>query len=98
MAFDPAQLTLLSDGNGFGHYRYDTLDALTSVDGLGYMNNGDDTVNLHVGDMITVVVWSTAIRTGLIADVGVHIVTQSTAGGAVGLSDDMASWAPVSGD
>lgn len=99
MSFNAANFTLMSDGNGFQHYRYDTLDALATVDGLGYINNIDDAQNVKVGDMVTVVVWATAIRTGTISDVGQHIVTQVNATtGDVGLSDDMTSWAPVSGD
>lgn len=99
MAFDASQLTLLTGGNGFGLYRYDTLDALTAVDDNGYMNNSDDAVDLNVGDVIEVVVWATAVRTGTISDVGRHIVMQVDATtGAVDLSGDLLAATPATGD
>jgi putative cofactor-binding repeat protein len=98
MAFDASELALVSSVNGYGLYRYDTLDATTTVDGNGYMNNSDDTVNLAVGDIIEVVVWSTAVRTGTISDVGRHIVMQVSAAGAVDLSDDMLGATVATGD
>ena len=85
MAFDNSQLTLLSDGNGFKHYRYDTLDTHATVDSAGYFNNDDDDVNFAIGDVITTVVWSTAIRTGTISTYGTHIVNAVTA--ATGIVD-----------
>lgn len=99
MAFNSANLSLMATANGFGLYRYDTLDALTSVDDAGYMNNTDDTLNLAVGDIVEVVVWSTAIGAGgTISDVGRHIVYGVASNGAVNLSDDLTGWGVTSGD
>lgn len=86
MAFDNSQLTLMSLGNGFKHYRYDTLDTHATVDTDGYFNNNDDTVNLAVGDIIDVVVWGTAVRTGTITAYGRHIVN-AVAAGVVDVTD-----------
>lgn len=86
MAFIARDLHVIGYGNGFTTYRYDTLDAETTVDGDGYMNNNDDAVNLQVGDEIQVVVWATAVRTGTISDVSRHIVMAIVAG-VVDLSD-----------
>lgn len=80
MAFDNQELALVSSVNGFGLYRYDTLDAHATVDGDGYFNNSDDSINLRVGDLIDVVVWSTAVRTGTISTYGRHIVLADVAG------------------
>lgn len=85
MAFDPKQLTLMGYGNGYSLYRYDTLDAHAAVDTDGYMNNLDDTVQLRVGDLIEVIVWTTTIRTGTIATYGKHMV-MAVAAGLVDLS------------
>src|SRR3546814_1521517 len=98
MAFNAANLALISSVNGFGLYRYDTTEALTTVDGDGYMNNDDDTVNLAVGDIIKVVVWTTAVRTGTISDVGETIVMQVGADGAVDLSTEYLAATPATGD
>lgn len=87
MAFDKSNLTLLSQGNGFGHYRYDTMEAHAAVDTAGFFNNADDEINLAVGDIIDVVVWGTAVRTGTISTYGRHIVNEVTAAGAVDVSD-----------
>lgn len=89
MAYDSSNLTLLGSGNGFSHYRYDTLDAETTVRVDGYINNSDDDANIAVGDIIDVVVWATAVRTGTISDVTRHIVVSVSAAGAVDLSDDL---------
>ena len=88
MAANVANLALIGHGNGFKHYRYDTTDASTAVDASGYFNNSDDMLNLAVGDIIDVVVWATAVRTGTISDVAKHIVV-SVAAGVVDLSDDL---------
>jgi len=88
MAYTPGNLSLIGSANGFGLYRYNTLDAATAVDGSGYFNNSDDSLNLAVGDVIEVVVWATAVRTGTIADVARHIVVSISAAGVVDLSDD----------
>lgn len=74
MAFANSQLVLMGQGNGFKRYRYDTLDTHATVDTAGYFNNADDDVNFAVGDIIEVIVWATAIRTGTISTYGTHIV------------------------
>ena len=90
MAYTAGNLALLSSANGFNHYRYDTLDAAATVDGSGYFNNSDDTLNLAVGDTIDAIVWSTAVRTGTVSDVAKHVVVSVSAAGLVDLSDDFA--------
>ncbi len=87
MAYDPGNLSLISSVNGFGFYRYDSLDAVTLGDIDGYFNNSDDTLNLAVGDMILVVDWTTAVRSGTIAGWGYHIVMAVTAAGVVDLAE-----------
>jgi len=88
MAFDSANLVSMGHFNGYNHYRYDTLDAHATVDGAGYFNNLDDDQNFAVGEIIEVVVWSTAIRTGTISTYGRHIVNAVTAAtGVVDTSD-----------
>lgn len=67
MAFDSANLTLMSGGNGFGHYRYDTTDDLDVVEDAGYFNNLDDAQNLAIGDKIAAFSWATAVRTGTLS-------------------------------
>jgi hypothetical protein len=89
MAFVASDLVLTGSHNGYGSYRYDTLDASSAVDASGYMNNDDDDLNLAVGDIIDVIVWSTAIRSGTISDVAKHIVVSVSAAGVVDLSDDL---------
>lgn len=86
MAVDVAQLTVIGEGNGYTHYRYDTMDAHADVDTAGYFNNTDDSLNLAVGDLIDVVVWATAIRSGTISTYGKHIVN-AVAAGVVDVSD-----------
>ena len=87
MAFEKSNLTLLSHGNGFGHYRYDTVDTHADVDSSGYFNNAADEINLSIGDLVDVVVWGTAVRTGTISTYGRHIVNDVTAAGVVDTSD-----------
>ena len=89
MAYTAGNLALTGHGNGFGDYRYDTTDALTDVDGSGYFNNSDDDLNLAVGDLINVVVWSSAVRTGTISGAGLHVVLSVAADGTVDLSNDL---------
>ena len=89
MAFASAQLTLKGSHNGYGDYRYDTLDTAVTVDTSGYFNNDDDTINLAVGDTIEVIVWGTAVRSGTIADVENHIVVSVSAAGVVDISDPL---------
>ncbi len=86
MAFDSSQLVLVFSANGYSQYRYDTTDGTTTVDTAGYFNNSDDDQNFAVGDLIDVVGWTTAIRTGTIANYGQHIVN-SVSAGAVDLTN-----------
>jgi len=88
MAYTPGNLALVSSVNGFGLYRYDTTDTATNVGSSGYFNNADDELNLAVGDIVEVVVWSSAVRTGSISDVSRHIVTSVDSAGVVDFSDD----------
>ena len=87
MAVDAEQLTLISNVNGYGLYRYDTLDTHATVDTAGYFNNADDDLNLAVGDLIDVIVWTTTIRSGTISTYGRHIVLSVSAAGIVDTSD-----------
>ena len=80
-------LTLISHVNGYGLYRYDSLDANSLVDIDGYFNNGNLDINLAAGDLIWVVDWTTAVRTGTIAGYGMHIVMAVAAGGDVDLAE-----------
>jgi|TARA_R100000093_G_C1943605_1_gene73226 hypothetical protein len=82
---------------GYCTYRYDTTDAATAVDADGYFNNGDDDLNLAVGDVIMVVIWATAVLTGTVTDVSLHVV-QTDASGVIDLSDDMLAATVTSGD
>jgi len=88
MTYAAANLALMSSANGFKHYRYDTLDAATAVDGSGYFD--DASGQLNIGDLITSFDWTTAIRTGTIADVSMHVVV-SNSSGVVDLSNDLLS-------
>ncbi len=87
MAFDSSNLVLVSSVNGFSLYRYDTMDAHATVDSSGYFNNDDDSQNLAVGDLIDVVVWATAIRSGTVSTYGRHVVLSVSAAGVVDVSD-----------
>ena len=87
MAFSTANLALIQPVNGYNHYRYDTLDAHTDVDAATYFNNADDDQNFAIGDIIWVVVWSTAIRTGTISTYGTHIVNAVSTAGVVDTSN-----------
>ena len=89
MAYTAGNLVLTGSHNGFARYRYDTLDATGTVDGAGYFNNSDDTLNLAVGDIIDLCVWSTAVRTGTISDIAMHVVVSVSAAGEVDLSNDL---------
>lgn len=89
MAYVPGNLALLATANGFKTFRYDSTDAITAVDVPGYFNNKDDLVNLQPGDIIEVVVWGTAVRTGTVDDWGSVIVRSVNATtGAVTTSTD----------
>ncbi len=66
-------------------WSYSTLDAHATVDTSGYFNAGTAFAGayhlLEVGDIINVVVWSTAIGTGgTISTYGPHIVMTKSAG------------------
>jgi len=87
MTFEKSNLTLLSHGNGFGHYRYDSLDTHADIDTAGYFNNIEDEVNLAVGDVVDVVVWTSAVRSGTVSTYGRHIVNDVTGAGVVDTSD-----------
>lgn len=89
MAYISGDLTLKGSHNGFGDYRYDTLDTAVTVDTSGYFDNSDDTLNLAVGDTIEIVVWGTAIRSGTIADVENVIVNTVSAAGVVDVTDPL---------
>lgn len=97
MAYTAGNLALMSYGT-FAEYRYDTTDSAATVDGDGYFNNSDDTLNLEVGDTIEVVIWSSAVRTGTISDISKHIVMSIGSDGAVNLSDDIYSVTVTEGD
>jgi hypothetical protein len=90
MAYSSGNLTQLNTGNGYSTYRYDSLDAITLVDIAGYFNNSDDDLNLQVGDMILVVDWATAVRTGTITGWGWNIVMAVSAAGVVDLAESLA--------
>lgn len=85
MAYNSAYLTLMKTGNGFSQYRYDTMDTHATVDTSAYFT-GEAVNMLRVGDIIDVVVWATAIRTGTISTYGRHIVL-SNDGTTVNVSD-----------
>lgn len=89
MAFDIAYLNPLGGNSKRGKspqaFTYATLDAHTTVDGSGYFNSstayGGAYNMLEVGDIIYVVVWSTAIGSGgTISTYGPHIVMTKSAG------------------
>ena len=82
-------LTLIQSVNGFGLYRYDSLDAITLVDIDGYFDNDLLSTNLAVGDAILVVDWTTAVRTGTIAGWGIQIVMAVTAAGSVDTAESL---------
>ena len=90
MAYTAGGLTLLSQGNGFNTYRYDSLDAITLVDIDGYFNNSDDDLNLAPGDIIYVVDWDTAVRSGTVAGWGICMVMAVDANGVVDLAEALA--------
>lgn len=88
MAYNADNFVLISSVNGYGLYRYDTTDALDTVDDGGYFNNSDDDLNLAVGDMIHAFSWSTAVRTGTINLYKLFVVTfVNPTSGAVNTSE-----------
>jgi len=88
MAFTAANLACYGHANGYGLFRYDTTDALDTVDDGGYFNNTDDAQNLAVGDIIHAFSWATAVRTGTISAYKAFVVTfVNTTSGAVNTSE-----------
>lgn len=87
MAYVPGNLVQTSNGNGYSTYRYDSLEATTLVDIDGYFNNTDDDLNLNAGDLILVVDWATAVRTGTISTWGFLMVMAVDANGVVDLAE-----------
>jgi|TARA_R100001530_G_scaffold61167_3_gene44165 hypothetical protein len=86
MAFTTANLINIGNFNGYNYWRYDTTDTHATLDSAGYFNNEDDDQIMGVGDIIDVVVWSTAVRSGTISTYGRHIVN-AVSSGAVDTSD-----------
>ena len=82
MAYISGDLVLMSVGNGYGHYRYDTLDQNDVVEDAGYFNNVDDNLALVVGDKIEVWTWATALRSGTISEYKKFTVTNVIANDA----------------
>lgn len=88
MAFDITNLSPVGGNSRRGKapqmFTYATLDAHTTVDGSGYFNSstayGGAYNLLDIGDIIYVVVWSTAIGTGTISTYGPHIVVDKASG------------------
>jgi hypothetical protein len=89
MAYVAGNLAQVSSVNGFGLYRYDTTDGITTVDTAGYFNNEDDTLELRAGDLIHVVSWTTAVRSGTISDVSLVVVTTVDSDRVVNVSTDI---------
>ncbi len=93
MAFISADLALISSVNGYGLYRYDTLDQLDLVEDAGYFNNSDDDQNLAKGDIIMAFTWATAVRTGTLSESKPFVVTNvipndaATFAGAVNVAE-----------
>ena len=86
MAFNTANLARLGGANGFNDYRYDTTDALDTVDDGGYFNNVDDDQKLAIGDTIRVFSWATAVRTGTISQFK-HFIVTNVVGGVVSCAE-----------
>jgi len=75
MAYTAGGLSLISSVNGYGLYRYDSLDDVDLVEDAGYFSNLDDNLNLAVGDIIHVFDWTTAVRTGTLNGYKLFAVT-----------------------
>ena len=83
MAYVAGNLTQYLSVNGYGYYRYDTSDdTVETVEVAGYFNNLDDNLNLGKGDVIECFQWTTAVRTGTLAQHGVLAVTNVIANDA----------------
>ena len=86
MAYIAADLAQITSLNGYGYYRYDTLDTPVTVETAGYFNNTDDTLRLAIGDKIEVWTWATATRTGTLSRYGEVAVT-NIANGIVNVAE-----------
>ena len=82
MAYTAGGLSLVSSVNGFGLYRYDSLDDVDLVEDSNYFNNVDDSLNLAVGDFIFALDWTTAVRSGTVNAVKAFVVTNVIANDA----------------
>jgi hypothetical protein len=97
MAFDITNLSPVGGNSRRGKapqmFTYATLDTHATVDSNQYFNGGSSTPYggaynmLDIGDVIFVVVWSTAIGTGgTLSTYGTHIV-KDKASGAIDTTD-----------
>lgn len=82
MAVSVANLTQISNANGYGLYRYDTTEQMDAVGAAGYFNNKDDNLNLTIGDVILGFTWATAVRTGTLSEFKMFAVTNVIANDA----------------
>ena len=104
MAVSVANLTQISNANGYGFYRYDTTDNLGDVDTAGYFNNKDDNLNLSKGDVIIAFTWATAVRTGTLSESKMFVVTNviandaAASAGAVNVAEMQTTGTVSSGD
>lgn len=85
MAYSSTELVAMSEANGYTHWRYDTLDTHATVDTAAYFT-GESLGMMRVGDIVDVIVWSTAIRSGTISTYGRHVVNASS-GSAIDVSN-----------
>ena len=97
MAYTAGGLSQISSVNGFGLYRYDSLDDVDLVEDAGYFNNLDDSLNLAIGDVIFAFDWTTAVRTGTLNAVKAFVVTNvisndaAASAGAVNVAEILVS-------
>ena len=89
MAYIAGDLTQISNVNGYGLYRHDTLDLMDVVEDAGYFDNVDDNLNLAVGDIILGFTWATALRTGTISEAKSFVVTNVIADDAASNAGDV---------
>ena len=82
MAYTAGGLALRTSVNGYGDYRYDSLDDVDLVEDAGYFNNLDDDLNLAVGDTILAFDWTTAVRSGTLQAIKSFVVTNVVANDA----------------
>lgn len=88
MALDLNNLTPVGGNSRRGKapqvFAYATADTNATVDGSGYFNAGSAYKGaynmLEIGDIIFVVVHTTSVGSGTIADAGVHIVNGKASG------------------